>query len=55
MSIFLLTQVDTGMTIHSVAWVPSSNRLVAAGTNLKNQGTIQVQLLPTSRTREPTR
>jgi hypothetical protein len=31
------------MTVHSVSWIPCSNRLVAAGSNLKNQGTIQVK------------
>ncbi len=52
-------KVETGMTVHSVSWIPCSNRLVAAGSNLKNQGTIQVKgwkpLAPSLRTKEPSR
>ena len=35
-------EVDCGLTVHSVAWVPSSPRLVAVGTTLQNRGTVQV-------------
>ena len=35
-------EVDCGLTIHSVAWVPSSPRLLAVGTSLQNTGVIQV-------------
>ena len=38
-------EADCEATVHSVAWVPSSPRLVAAGTTLQNTGYIQVYSL----------
>lgn len=38
-------EVDCGITIHNVCWVPSSPRLLAVGTTLQNKGVIQVYSL----------
>ena len=35
-------EVDCGVTVHNVAWIPASPRLLAVGTTLKNTGVIQV-------------
>ena len=38
-------EVDAGFTVHGVCWVPSSPRLLAAGTTLQNRGIIHIYSL----------
>ena len=38
-------EVDAGFTLHGVCWVPSSPRVLAAGTTLQNKGIIHIYSL----------
>ena len=38
-------ELDAGFTVHGVCWVPSSPRLLAAGTTLQNRGIIHIYSL----------
>ena len=37
-------EADCGFTVHNVAWVPASPRLLAVGTTLQNRGALPAKL-----------